>query len=95
MINIDEAETLVKTLGVEFEKYETDEMFKLTIFLGKSPEKRFIINCLKKIENTENENDCAFTFFVDKEYTLGDFGVFADVIDGLKKYLKDEACEQK
>jgi hypothetical protein len=86
MINIIDAEILVKALGAEY-CYETLHSggFKFTLLLNKETNEVFCITIAEFSDKPEW--DCVYSLFKDRKLLLSGGGVFNDVINGLKEYL--------
>lgn len=86
MISFTEAETLIKTLNVEYcSEVLKCGGFKFTLMLNKEPKELFLIT-VDEFSDAPDW-DCVFSFFVDRELQLSNGGVFINVVDGLKEYL--------
>lgn len=86
MISITEAETLIKTLNVEYcSEVLQRGGFKFTLMLNKETKALFMITVAEFSDAPDC--DCVFSYFVDRELQLSNVGVFINVVDGLKEFL--------
>ena len=87
MINITEAETLIKTLQVEYcSEAISGGGFKFSMRLSKEPERLFLITIAEFSDRPEWE--CVYSLFLNRKIVMSNGGNFINAIEGLKRFIE-------